>query len=142
MDDPFDPRIVLDDSLESDGERIWLDEYNFALVSPQDIPWLSCWRWSKHFNDKGHLYCARLEGTWPTTPRRRVFMHREIMKRIGDPPSPAHRYVDHKNGDTLDNRRANLRWTTASENRINTYLHRLAHGIPDGGPALSRTQRV
>jgi hypothetical protein len=40
-------------------------------------------------------------------------MHREIMN------PPEHLLVDHRNNDTLDNRRANLRLATHSENSYN-----------------------
>lgn len=44
---------------------------------------------------------------------RRVYMHRLLM---GNPPQE----VDHINQDTLDNRRANLRLVTASQQRQNS----------------------
>jgi hypothetical protein len=41
-------------------------------------------------------------------------LNREIMN------APAGLLVDHRNNDTLDNRRANLRLATSSQNRINS----------------------
>ncbi len=53
-----------------------------------------------------------------------VLMHREIIARMGVPrPSEKH-FVDHENGDSLDNRRINdaglqqLQWLTALENNL------------------------
>ena len=46
---------------------------------------------------------------------RTIYMHREIL---GTPPSPKHE-ADHRNGNTLDNRKENLRWATRVENMRN-----------------------
>lgn len=126
--DPFDPNDVLESSADA---RIWLNERDFALVDPADALYLTCYRWSLHRNARGAPYASRLVGAWPLVKRQRIFMHREIMKRVGPPPTEEHRYVDHKNGDTLDNRRANLRWATAEMNARNTWANRLVHGIPE-----------
>lgn len=54
--------------------------------------------------------------------RRNVSMHREIL---GLPAaSDGGAFVDHANGDTLDNRRANLRTCTTTQNAANMGPHR------------------
>ena len=50
---------------------------------------------------------------------RHVFLSRYIMK------PPRDKYVDHINGDTLDNRRCNLRICTAQENNRNSIKKRV-----------------
>jgi hypothetical protein len=49
---------------------------------------------------------------------RTVYMHRLILN------APKGRQVDHRNGDGLDNRRANLRLATSQQNAANTRSHR------------------
>tara|TARA_R110000782_G_scaffold73158_2_gene146395 strand:+ start:76 stop:615 length:540 start_codon:yes stop_codon:yes gene_type:complete len=83
---------------------------NVALVDPSDAPLMREYKW--HMG--GHLskYAKTSVG------KSGVFMHRLIM----DPP--ANMDVDHINGDPLDNRRANLRLATRSQNAANrTYTN-------------------
>jgi hypothetical protein len=46
------------------------------------------------------------------------YLHVWLMRNI---PKPTfhHLFVDHANGDRLDNRKANLKWVTYQENRAN-----------------------
>lgn len=77
-----------------------------ALVDDEDYEWLSSMSW--HLNSYG--YAARKVGRTGT-----VLMHRMILGLTeGDD-----RMGDHINGTRLDNRRANLRACTHTENNRN-----------------------
>lgn len=83
----------------------------YALVDADDHDWLSETRWYLH--SKGYVV-GRPRG------QRMERLHRVVLGlEAGDA-----RVVDHKNGDRLDNRRANLRVVSGAQN-----AHNLA-GLP------------
>lgn len=88
--------------------RIKLTQGKFALVDDADFEWLNQWKWTAS-KDKGRWHALRFEGT--TGNRKHVSMHSMLCD--GGPE------VDHKNGDSLDNRRGNLRPATRSQNEAN-----------------------
>lgn len=59
----------------------------------------------------GKLYARRAD--YKTGRRRNLFLHREIMQ------APFDMEVDHRNGDSLDCRRSNLRLATRQQNMCN-----------------------
>ena len=97
-------------------ENIW------TLVDATDYGWLSehvwnVWHAGSGRGDSWMLYAKRNEG-----PRRlTVRMHREILIRADPRPEAfmAAHIGDHGNGQTLDNRRANLAWGTKQQNNRN-----------------------
>jgi len=92
--------------------KIPLTEGKFTIVDPADFYrlnsfyWLTCGK-----ND--NLYAARLIRT-PTGRLNTILMHKEILD------APPGLLVDHRNTDPLDNRRANLRLATHSQNSCNS----------------------
>lgn len=77
-----------------------------ALVDADDADWLSCYRW-RAIRIRRTWYAVRDDGD------RLVYMHRLILD------APAGMIVDHRDGNGLNNTRANLRVVTARENAIN-----------------------
>ena len=75
----------------------------YAYVDAADYEWLSQWKW--------HLCGSGYPSRWQN--RRRVFMHREIMK------PPRGMLVDHKDSNRANNCRFNLRVCTHAENARN-----------------------
>jgi hypothetical protein len=96
-------------------ENIW------TLVDAEDYAWLSGKIWNVSWGSRTpwQKYAKRNVGPDRATLR----MHREIMIGL-DPrsePFMASHPVDHGNGQTLDNRRANLAWVSRAENLANRH---------------------
>lgn len=94
---------------------IELTKGQVAIVDDEDFEYLAQWRW--YFNPttkggEGFGYAVRMAPN-EYNPRRKIWMHLEILK----PPSGMQ--GDHKNGNSLDNRRCNLRLATAAQNTQN-----------------------
>lgn len=77
-----------------------------VIVDDGDYDWLAGYSWCRNPGHKTDYAVARVAG-------RIQQMHRLILQ-----PPPGLR-VDHKNGNGLDNRRANIRLATASQNQQN-----------------------
>lgn len=88
-----------------------------VLIDLDDLQWVRHFRW---FIDRTRTQGSSCAGRGRRYARttihgRLVRLHRFLM---GPPPSPTH-VVDHISGDSLDNRRRNLRWATPKENAQN-----------------------
>jgi hypothetical protein len=86
-----------------------------AKVDEGDYAALAVFKWHASVG-QWHTYAARRGPRRKTLPRKQIFMHRVILT------APEGVAVDHINGDTLDNRHANLRFATASQNARNSTL--------------------
>ena len=81
-----------------------------AIVDDEDFERVNQWKWCFHKgNNEKNAYAFRFNS---------IRMHRFILN------VPKGLHVDHINGDTLDNRKSNLRMCTNSENQLNSYRHR------------------
>lgn len=124
----LDPRAIdfdisaLPDLSATPWRRIWLSsrEPIWTLVDAVHFDWLMQWPWNIWHGGRGkewQTYAKRNTG-----PRRdTVRMHRELQIRV-DPRDDvflAKHVVDHINGQTLDNRDVNRRWSTQRDNIIN-----------------------
>ncbi|MCJ7730610.1 MAG: beta-Ala-His dipeptidase [Sedimentisphaerales bacterium] len=91
--------------------KIYLGEGEWTILEPQDYYRLRDFKW-RLLGNGWNFYAVRDVKTKPY--RTKVFsMHREIM----NPPDGL--LVDHRNNDSLDNRKANLRLATHSQNSCN-----------------------
>lgn len=77
-----------------------------AIVDAADFDWLNQWKWHAKRSKSGY-YAARKRAGQLT------FMHRLVLD------TPQHLRTDHINGNTLDNRRENLRTATPQQNACN-----------------------
>ncbi|MGA2069954.1 MAG: AP2 domain-containing protein [Sedimentisphaerales bacterium] len=94
-----------------DYRRIELGEGEWTIVEPRDYYRFGQFRWSIGGRGRNIYACRTVRmGDGKT---KMALLHREIME------APSGLLVDHKNGDTLDNRRVNLRLATHAENTQN-----------------------
>lgn len=96
-----------------------------ALVDEADVPLVAGKTWTASRKGDG----AYAEHHWfEAGVRHRIRMHRLIMGlEAGDP-----RVVDHRDGNPLNNMRANLRVCTQAENARNVGPYRRAADLPRG----------
>ncbi len=91
--------------------RIYLGEGEWAKVDQEDYRRLGKYKWSVVGTGR-NLYAVRHVKVGSKTTKI-VRLHREIMN------APKGMLVDHRNGETLDSRRDNLRLATHSQNQCN-----------------------
>lgn len=124
--EPFDLEQALRDH-ETYEHRIYGNNQAsiWAVVDAIDYDFLVRHCWNTLRRPRAGLYLRRAIGENANGQRLRtftVYLHIEVMKRAGiEPPSATHTIVDHRDGDTLNCRRSNLRWTTPKQNRHNRF---------------------
>jgi hypothetical protein len=91
--------------------RIHLTDGMFAMVDPQDFYHLNHFDWVA--DGKCNKIYAIRHLLSADEKAKIVRMHRYIMR------APAELLVDHRNNNGIDNRRANLRFATTSQNGCN-----------------------
>jgi hypothetical protein len=98
-----------------------LTQGQFALVDDDDFEWLSRYKWAAYCalkrTHKKHCYYA-YRGTRNGDKVQSHFMHRVILN------APTGVLVDHRDGNGLNNQRANLRLCTRTQNIHNTATQR------------------
>jgi hypothetical protein len=96
-------------------KKIELTKGYEAIVSDEDYDWLNQWSW-----------CVSVDknGNYPRPVRKengkKIYMYRQIMGVLDESEVE----VDHKNKNTLDNRRLNLRKCTKGQNQRNGSSHK------------------
>lgn len=88
----------------------------FAKVDDEDYDFLMQWKWYAGFTGKD--YYAQRKETVENGGQRTVWMHKVILGI-----SESDLVGDHKDHDTLNNQKSNLRKATAVQNRHNSTPH-------------------
>ena len=107
--------------------EIPLAEGIVTVLDEADHPLVRAHKWYALHGSTGKIYAYGR-----STARASHYMHRLIMA------APSGVWIDHINGDGLDNRRANLRIATAGQNRANAGKNR----HPSGKPRTSQYKGV
>jgi hypothetical protein len=90
-----------------DIAEIYLSGGNVALADAADASRCAPYQWNEKPNGHGYLYAsAKIDG-------KTVLLHRFIMQ------ASTSEIVDHRDGNTLDCRRGNMRACTRSQNMMN-----------------------
>lgn len=92
-------------------KEIKLNQGKITIVDDEDFERLNQYRWIVNANKK-NIYVRRYTGLINGISKY-VLMHREIVN------APKHMQVDHINGNSLDNRKTNLRLCSNKQNNYN-----------------------
>lgn len=95
-------------------KKIKLTKNKIALVDDEDYNMVSQYKWSCRNNGSDNLYAVRT-----TKDKKSIYMHRQILKVCNK-----NTHVDHINGNSLDNRKCNLRTCSNEQNRRNSKLNK------------------
>ena len=99
--------------VEYNMKEINLTRGYVALVDDEDFEKLNKFKWFADKCSYGSKFRASRSVYLDDKRKNTIRMHREILNYFGK------MYVDHINGNTLDNRKKNLRVCTHQENRFN-----------------------
>lgn len=110
------PKTIREIRIEGNVAYIPLTKGYEAIIDATDAPLADRGPWcvthsGRKPGQKPKAYAQRQEGG--RTARQKILLHRLIL----DAPEDMH--VDHINGDTMDNRRCNLRLATPRQNQQN-----------------------
>jgi len=94
-----------------------LTQGKFAMVDDADYEWLNQWRWYAVCFVSGGWYVRH--NNMSKTKTQTETMHALIMCN-----NPEGLYIDHKDGNGLNNQRSNLRFATMAENNRNRKLQK------------------
>jgi len=91
-------------------KRILLTQGFETLVDDADFSFLNQWKWyANRVNERGTIYAVRTDKS--AGKPKKIYLHRLLLTTS--------KFVDHVDGNTLDNRRANLREASNAQNQHN-----------------------
>lgn len=94
-------------------KEIQLTRGYVTVVDDEDYEWLSQWKWHASSGTNGSVYAVRKCSVTEKRGHRFIALHREITN------APCDLQVDHIDGNSLNNRRSNLRLCTQLQNNQN-----------------------
>lgn len=109
--------------VQKQGEKkiinILLTDGHHAKIDVDDHSLISNYKWHAWRHPKsGYVYARRRIYDSLSKTERIVYMHRELLAATSG------QLVDHKNHDTLDNTRSNIRIASSAQNSQNSRLRR------------------
>ena len=107
-------------------KEIQLTQGKVAIVDDEDFEFLNQYKWSAH-KEHNIYYAVRCVTIQSYNKMKNqkwkgkiIRMHRLLMEFPLTQPSETKEYIDHKNGNGLDNRKINLRLCTGPQNNANS----------------------
>lgn len=96
------------------------------LIDDEDYDKIKNYNWFPYYDSHVDNYYIRANAPRNKGNSKTIFLHRFILN------NPDNTMVDHINGDTLDNRKCNLRICTKSQNMMNRKKHKKCSSIFKG----------
>lgn len=90
-----------------------------ALVDDEEFEYLNQFKWHAHKCGSNKIYAKRMIRVKGIKGSLTVLMHRDIMEVVDQDNI----ILDHKDGNGLNNQKANLRIATPTQNRMNSRPH-------------------
>lgn len=114
---PAHPRPVIIQPSDPTIKHIALTQGQIAIVDVELYEQLNQWNWCAHFSLHTNSYYAK-RSYWLNQKSHCIEMHCAIIGKIED------LFVDHINGNSLDNRSINLRHVTKKQSTWNRSRNR------------------
>lgn len=92
-----------------------------AIVDDEDFERLSAFNWQAVEGRRGAFYASRCVAAWEGLGVRVRQMQRDVLDPEGRVPRTL--IADHRDGNTLDCRKHNLRWATFEQSNRNRRVH-------------------